>query len=42
MNADLNNSEFPNGSMLAVKTGFDQGLTFEVQAAGMSIGLEWG
>ena len=41
MNADLNNSEFPNSSIIAVKTGFDQGLTFEVQAARMSIGLEW-
>ena len=41
MNADLNNSEFPNSSIITVKTGFDQGLTFEVQAAGMSIGLEW-
>ena len=29
------------GPTLVVKTGFDQGLTFEVQVAGMSIGLEW-
>ena len=41
MNADLNNSEFPNSSIITVKAGLDQGLTFEVQAAGMSIGLEW-